>query len=40
MAQRFCADFGLSYEETTAESTVLADHLAKAKRLAAGAGAA
>lgn len=35
LAKEFCKDFSLRYEETTAESSILAEHLAKAKRLAA-----
>lgn len=35
LAKAFCEDFSLRYEESTAESPILADHLAKAKRLAA-----
>jgi len=33
-ARDFCADFGLRYEESTAESGILADELVRCKRLA------
>jgi hypothetical protein len=32
-AQEFCRGFSLRYEETTAQSPILAEHLAKAKVL-------